>query len=59
MTQLDLDTPDARRGAEADANAPLAELLRPKDLADYKYCLYLNRERLFYHIKPLSYLLQF
>ena len=34
MTQLDLDTPDARRGAEADANAPLAELLRPKDLSE-------------------------
>ena len=34
MTQLDLDTPDARRGAEADANVPLAELLRPKDLAE-------------------------
>ena len=34
MTQLDLDTPDTRRGAEADANAPLAELLRPKDLSE-------------------------
>ena len=34
MTQLDLDTPEARRGADADANAPLAELLRPKDLSE-------------------------
>ena len=34
MTQLDLDTPDTRRGAEADPNAPLAELLRPKDLSE-------------------------
>ena len=34
MTQLDLDTPDTRWGAEADANAPLAELLRPKDLSE-------------------------
>ena len=33
MTQLDLDTTDALCGAEAGANAPLDELLRPKDLS--------------------------
>ena len=34
MNQLDLDTPDARQGTEADPNAPLAELLRPKNLSE-------------------------
>ncbi len=34
MNRLDLNTPDTRQGAETDANAPLAELLRPKDLSE-------------------------